>query len=446
MSIYGALFSGVSALSANSQALGVIADNISNLNTVGFKSARMDFSTLVTQASTEISYTPGGVQARPTSLIDKQGLLQSSASPTDLAISGEGLFVVNTSPTPSGNVGEFQFTRAGSFTTDELGKLKNSAGLYLQGYLIDAAGNIPSNRSDLSVLSTVNISGLSGTATPTSSIALKANLQSSQTAAAYVAGNLSLFNASGGASGTTPHFERSIDIFDSKGGRRTLTFGFFRDAALPANQWRAEIYAETPAEVTNANGLLSSGIVAFNTNGTLNTAATTLSSTLNITTYAAALGIANSAITLGLGTNGQGDGLTQFDAPSTLLGAEVDGAVFGSLNGVAIDEDGVVTALFGNGTRRDIYKLPVATFANYNGISSRTGNAYISTSSSGLPLLQLAREGGAGVFVSSALESSTVDLASEFSTLITTQRAYSAATRIITTADEMLDELIRIKR
>ena len=107
MSLYGALFSGVTALNAQSQAIGAISDNISNVNTVGYKGADTRFDTLVTQATTPTNYTSGGVEARPRLLVDRQGVLQSSASPTDIAITGAGLFVVNTSATPSASSGTY---------------------------------------------------------------------------------------------------------------------------------------------------------------------------------------------------------------------------------------------------------------------------------------------------------------------------------------------------
>ncbi len=436
MSIYGALLSGVSALAAQSQALGIISDNISNTNTIGYKTSRANFSTLVVPTQGASSYAPGGVLARPQALIDRQGLLQASSSPTDVAVSGNGFFVVNSASQPTTTSGTYMFTRAGSFTSDLDGYLRNSAGLYLQGWPIDANGAIPSNRNDLSSLDTINLKTLAGTAEPTTTLSLQANLLSSQAAVAYTAGDM--------AAGTvTPHFERSVEVFDSKGGSRTLTFGFVRDTSAPANEWAVEVYVRPAADVTNTNGLVSSGNVTFNTDGSF--ASTTLPATLNITTYAAALGIAPSSIALDFGSAGQTNGMTQFDADYDFR-STANGAVFGSVSGVAIGDDGVVTALFTNGARKDIYKLPLATFSNPNGLDAKTGNAWLETQTSGGFTLQEAGDGGSGLVAPGALESSTVDLANEFTSMIVTQRAYSAGTRVITTADDMLDELIRIKR
>jgi len=451
MSLYGALFSGVTALNAQSQSIGAISDNIANVNTIGYKGTDVRFSTLVAVPTTDNRYTPGGITARPAPLVDRQGVLQSSASVTDLAITGAGFFVVNTSSDPIGVPGSYLYTRAGSFKPDADGNLRNTAGYYLQGYPIDATGAIPSNQSDPSVLRTVNINGVAGTAEPTTTIALQLNLQASQVPLTVTTGSgaAGIYAAGDLASDTVPpHFERSVAIVDSKGGNRTITVGFLRDAALPANQWRAEVYLEpvTDADtVTYPDGLLSSGIIAFNTNGTLDAASTTLPGTLTVG-YAAALGLADNVISLFPGTDGASDGITQFDAASALIGSNVNGAVFGQYSAIKVNDDGVVSVLFTNGRIKDIFKLPIATFRNPNGLENFNGNAYQLTNASGSINFQLAGQGGAGMVAPSTLEGSTTDLANEFSNMILTQRAYSAASKVITTADELLDELIRIKR
>ncbi|MBT5455610.1 MAG: flagellar hook-basal body complex protein [Rhodospirillaceae bacterium] len=138
--------------------------------------------------------------------------------------------------------------------------------------------------------------------------------------------------------------------------------------------------------------------------------------------------------------------MTQFSTPSSLISSETNGAVYGALTGVSVSEEGIVTALFDNGTRQDIFKVPLALFPNVNGLEGRTGNAYIGSLAAGDLTLQEARTGGAGIVSASTLEASTVDLAEEFSIMIQTQQAYSASARIITSADEMLDELIRLAR
>ena len=149
-------------------------------------------------------------------------------------------------------------------------------------------------------------------------------------------------------------------------------------------------------------------------------------------------------ITLNMGNVGTNDGLTNLSGNFTTNYIKQDGAKFGSYAGVSVDENGVVTALFDNGETRPIAILPLATFANPEGMESLTGNAWLETDASGQALLKMAGTNGAGEITSGALETSKTDLATEFSNMIVTQRAYSAATKIITTADEMLDELTRM--
>lgn len=150
------------------------------------------------------------------------------------------------------------------------------------------------------------------------------------------------------------------------------------------------------------------------------------------------------SIKLSMGNVGTSDGLTNLSGKFTTNYIKQDGAKFGSYAGVSIDASGVVTALFDNGETRPIAILPLATFANANGMSSLTGNAWIETDYSGQALLKQAGTNGAGAITSNSIELSNVDLATEFSNMIITQRAYSAATKIVTTADEMLDELTRM--
>ena len=150
------------------------------------------------------------------------------------------------------------------------------------------------------------------------------------------------------------------------------------------------------------------------------------------------------SISLGMGNVGTNDGLTSLSGSFTTNYIKQDGAKFGSYSGVTVDENGVVTAQFDNGETRPIAILPLATFTNSNGMEALTGNVWIETDASGQALLKQAGTNGAGEITSNALESSTVDLATEFSNMIVTQRAYSASTKIITTADEMLDELTRL--
>jgi len=447
MSVYGALFSGVSGLNANSNALGMISDNITNMNTVGYKATRASFSTLATEAASETTYSPGGVQAKPQTLVDNQGLLEAYSSPTDLAISGSGFFVVSDKSENGVSSGDLQFTRAGSFSADDEGYLKNTAGLYLKGWPIDENGDVPTNLGDLNTLETINIQGLTGTAEATTDVKVRANLRSSQSVSSVVSGgnydptNATYNMANAETNGNvTPDFERNVQVFDAQGGTHTITMGFLKDTTN--NQWNVELYSD---DVTTPAQPIASGVMAFNPDGSLD-----LTNTDSALTDPISISWTNGAqasnVTFNFGSDGKTDGMTQYDSTSTLISSSVNGAVFGNVEGVDIGENGVVTAQFDNGLIKDVFKLPLATFQNPNGLERRNGNAFIQSDQSGTFSLQQAGTGGAGKFAPSTLEASTVDLAEEFTDMITTQRAYSAATRIITTADEMLTELNRVKR
>ena len=751
MSIFGAMQSGISALASQSSSMGAISDNIANVNTVGYKSNSVAFSTLVTKQSSSSLYSPGGVQSKPKQSISAQGLLSATSNSTDVAISGSGYFVVNQSANP-GEGDLWAYTRAGSFSVDENGYLKNTGGYYAQAWSLlpwdgnpnatvvdvngikymkayyDASGNtvyINDNIIDGTNLRPVNLANIGGTATPTHQISLGANLPSDDpiydptNAAAggkrkvsaliydslgnasnmsleytktssngwsmgasvpsgassvtlyggrettgdtsqdvyYAAGQLeftkipengSSIAITDAGTGTTYNFiftngtatippdagnTKNIAVDISAGIITTSDFTKAFETAIKNNMPSANRFtadgstiqivqsvagaeltidasktlacvqsASNPAQDTGIptgvftiqaidNDIKNTARIDFNSdkavdylnktivldgktyhfvntdtaddpgagdyyvniadaiNGgdvdvakmmsifgaKLNTTATEPSrfvisgSSLEIlpsstggeiTIDTTGLGTAISGvvrdsvtnswksiqnttatlanqftvngteveqgavvpavrfnadgtpkyfyvdemaiewangaqnmdgdpdngtrITLDMGNVGTNDGLTNLSGDFLTNYINQDGAKFGSYTGVSISEDGVVTALFDNGETRPIAILPLATFANANGMEALTGNTWIETDASGQAMLRQAGTNGAGEITAYSVESSNVDLATEFSNMIVTQRAYSAATKIITTADEMLDELTRM--
>ena len=816
MSLYGALFSGVSGLVAQSSAMGAISDNITNVSTVGYKNTTVSFQTLVTKQTSSTFYSAGGVQSKPLQANDVQGLLQASTSQTDISISGNGFFVVNEANVPT-NTDSFLYTRAGSFTMDNDGYLKNTAGFYLQGWPVTAAGVVKPANSALTIanqniistdyLATVNLNRVGGTATPTSSIGIGANLPANASAFdgtlsditqqdAYQKTDVQFFDTLGNAHTMSYEYIRTaspnqwnvrveppsgaavVTLYDQTGGSNTsdvynstghleftgtrppdesyvtingTTYEFDTTAAVTqagvaqvdtlvvgadATVEVGDVYyvtigsttvsytatAATNANVTagltaaiNANATLAAkvtaadaapnvtitsdfGGAAFNTTvsavnadgdgvvptitGSTTTnpsgrvqvdksATTTLSAdldalitrvrtvdpdfsttaadhafghssssshkiakkrgndnaivltggvnflgdinvditglvtgstpltnqggsttkaftvqavntfgktaqidtvtpanvavgdvftlTLNGTTVAftataatvanvtagltaainnnaslamlltatdgttnltvksdysglgftttaattqggggatqtltavtstansagaiafnadglpgafsfAEMGIKNFAngaadqdntdldndgtadvkrIAMDFGTTSEANGMTQFGASFTPVFITQNGSRFGTFAGVTVSTDGLVTALFDNGEIRHVYKLPLATFVNPNQLGGRSGNVWNATQASGDFTLREADNGPSGQVTQSALESSTVDIGSEFTNMIVVQRAYSASTKIISTADEMLEELMRTKR
>lgn len=445
MSLFGALFSGVSALNANSQVMGIIADNIINLNTVGFKATRGSFSTLVAESTTRTSSSPGGVQATPEQLVDRQGILQISKSSLDIGISGKGFFVVNTNKNLIG--GTVQFTRAGSFRPDSEGYLRNASDLYLQGWKADDNGTIANASKTLSNLESVRIEDI-GATTPTTSAELNMNLQASQTVSPFEAGYNATVTPVNMASGNVPpDFERTLEIIDSQGVARSLTMGFLK-RAVP-NEWHVEFYVRPAADVIVGapfvDGQIAVGVVAFNADGSLDVPNTTLPITVTINWTPGSTAVDPSVIVFDYGTDTFTDGFTQFEAPSELTSSVLDGRAFARLSTVSITEDGGVVGLFTNGLIKQLYQVPLAIFANPNGLANKTGNAFEAAADSGAVTLKEAGT-SAGRIAPSSLEASTVDLGEEFTTMITVQRAFTAAARLITTADDMLEELVRIKR
>lgn len=719
MTLFGALTSGVSGLTAQSSAIGAISDNITNVNTIGYKGTQVDFQTLVTVQTSSTFYSAGGVQSRPRQDTGVQGLLQSSTSQTDIAISGSGFFVVNEASQPTLS-NEFLFTRAGSFYQDDEGYLRNTSGYYLQAWPTTADGTVTTNNTSLTIpnqnvistdfLATVNLNRVGGTATATSEIGIGANLPSTATQGdthktdvqffdtlgnanttsfLYTRGNrdnewdvevtppsgvnvVTLYSDTAGATvyesrgqleftgvpadgatvvidGVTYEFDTNASVVEtatlkpvtiatsatvaqavsalvsavkaddsdfsdhggftnnriqvnpgqstalyftedgtgditvdptglltSDGSRATLQESSYtvektatanRDfhqltfavgstladdstiqingilyeidgdasgatvasaIAVTATTGAALTAAQLNTFLTNLESAIETNDAAFasgaasvrvrNVSDTTSGGPSTNADTLVISTLSSGtfsvlfddgttsvaftgtptepdgtatytngtahqvnknqairfdsdglpsgfsvaemeiIGFANGAanmdddasnssrLTLDFGRVGEANGFTQFGAEFTPGFITQNGSQFGTLAGVTIDEDGLMTALFDNGETRPIYKIPVATFVNVNGLNARTGNVWNQTQASGDNTLREANNGVAGSITQAALESSTVDIGEEFTKMIVVQRAYSASTRIISTADEMLEELVRIKR
>ena len=267
--------------------------------------------------------------------------------------------------------------------------------------------------------------------------------------------------------GVKPDFEIQVPLSDSKGGQRTVTLSLLKGPG--PNQWYAELRAKPGDLANNANGLISSGIIEFTTDGKLKdtgnlfggTNPTSISIQASGTPlvvqpappaaqlpqppiWADALGIDTQDVQIDL-ANAAG-GLTQYNSQSVVQSVNTNGTAFGNLTNIEVDDDGYVSAIFDNGVTRRIAQVAVATFSNPNGLKGVNGNAYRVTNESGTYSLKAPGQGGAGALAPSTLEASTVDLSTEFTGLITTQRAYSASSKIITTADQMLEELLNIKR
>ncbi len=263
--------------------------------------------------------------------------------------------------------------------------------------------------------------------------------------------------ANNSTTGVKPDFSITVPVSDSKGGQRNVVVDLLKSNT--ANQWYAEVRADPASDVVNdpnlTPGLIESGVIAFNPDGSLNKAATTLNLNMGIASSSAAAPAAGSGESTvkwgpGLGINAQAVSLdlskvSQFSAVSSVSSLSTNGTAFGGVTGVSINNSGIVTAVYNNGTTRTIAQVAIATFPNADGLQSVDGNAYQGSLASGAFTLKTAGTAGAGTITPSSLEASTVDLSSQFTGLITTQEAYSAASKIITTADQMMQQLLNIK-
>ena len=726
MSLYGALFSGVSALSSESSAMGAISDNISNINTIGYKDTTVNFETLVTKQVSQTEYSPGGVLSLSRTNVNSQGVLQASSSSTDLSLSGQGFFVVNSTANPlQTGGGQFAYTRAGSFSVDKDGYLQNAQGEYLQGWpLVGYDGTTTASHQvingsdymkaykntsgaytyindgvvDPTNLQPLNLDDIAGTSAATTSIRMGANLPSGAAVGDIEHTNLLEFDSLGNShnvettwqktannewalSTTPPEGATSVVLQDSKGNNYaasgridfaslptisanstipntatgasvpdsnftmtingdTYTFAVGSGSnGTPANTLFADptgltspaTFAQNMSGVMNQaflseyagskagaafSGPASSGTISITVNGTVsnvpynagdsvstlvtdinNVSATTgvkawdnggtltyyttngqgvqatiadsnldpelqgasgsltltgtgltyvsqvagtwsivfnqydtdtahtitvngltnmtdangnyaleqaynpntttpttftvgaLSSqvfsgttstsnnpvsgnltpaitfngdgtpkTINVSqmqvtwangaqdqTTSATNGI-SPPIQLFMGDTNVSDGMTQLSGDYSLTYMDQNGAKFGNFSSLSVNSSGIVTAQFDNGVTRPIFQMPVATFVNPDGMSSLTGNVYIGTDFSGLPTLRTPGTAGSASVNQSSLEASTVDLGTEFTDMIVTQRAYSAAAKVITSSNQMLDDLISIIR
>jgi len=435
--IYGALFSGVTALNAQSQSMAALSDNIANVNTVGYKRATTRFSTLVTDTQSRARYSPGGVFATPFQQIDRQGLIQATTSSTDMAVSGKGFFVVNTETSQTAAGANNLFTRAGNFTTDRSGNLINAAGYYLQGYKLDTAGNfltvggVTTNATDLfSNLQTINLSDQTSVAVPTRNVTVSANLPPT--------------------TDVTVTQQTNVTVYDSLGQTQQMVLNWTPTAL---NSWTVEMSFNPTSIASPATAFTvafnnSGQLLQVGTNTTPSSAGVLAVSGINFSAVVGtAAGITQPAsINLDFGTIGQGNGLSQVAGVYTVNSITQDGVAPAGLASVAVDADGFVTAVYANGLSAQIFRVAVATFQNVNALQRKEGNTYATTDISGDPQLRPANTGISGAISPSSLENSTVDLAEEFTNMIITQRAYTAATKVISTADEMLSEVVQLKR
>jgi flagellar hook protein FlgE len=440
------MYSGVSGLRAEGEALGVVGDNIANVNTTGFKAQRALFEDVLGHsilAGTSSSMPGSGVRVGDIQQMFTQGTLQNTGVSTDVALNGDGFFVVK--GTVDGLSSNF-YTRAGTFTLDNVGKLVNPAGLKVQGYAANGDGTFAASISDV----TAPTAALPARATE--SVMITANLDSAATAintAAIVGPPAVAANPWDPQNpANTANFSTTMTVYDSLGTGHTVDV-YFRKSDTVANSWDYHVLTDGDEVVPPAAGLnseIGSGTLAFTSNGALNTFTETVPVTVSFTNATAGQVIAlDFGTSIGAGGTGL-DGTTQFAGASNVSSQSQDGYASGDFSGVAITGTGVVQGLYTNGQKIDMAQLAVAKFRSNDGLGRAGQNLWIETRESGTAAMGTAGSGGRGATSAGALEGSNVDLAEEFVGLIQHQRSFSANSKTITTADEMLQELINVKR
>ena len=421
MSITSALQIGVSGLQANSSRVQSISSNIANANTVGY---RRTFSEFVTQNT---GSTQAGVLTDTRADISANGSIVGTGRSTDLAVQGNGFFVVSRNPNDPVE-SNYYMTRAGSFTPDQDGNLRNAAGYFLSGYPTDANGATGSvSSTSYGDLETVNIASYQIPGTPSTRVGVSGNLPAQETGPA--------------TSGTA--FESTLRYVNQLGGSDELSISW-TPGATPS-EWNVNI---TGSDGTN----YGDATVNFNDSGAMaGTPNTYTSAGLPVNangevTLTINNGATPQALQIDLGAPGTFEGMTQFSGDYTPLAFDDDGTQTGSLERAEMSDTGILFGVFDNGQRRALYQVPLANVPNPDEMRSVEGNAYVATRASGTVNLGGPMSNGLGSINSGALEGSNVDIAQELTDLIQTQRAYSSSSKIITTSDEMLEETLRIKR
>ncbi len=444
MGITSAFFAATSGINATSRALSEIGNNIANAQTVGYKSRTVSFGDLFGATIGGGGTTNALVEGRGVRVLGidpsfTQGSLQTTSNALDLAIDGDGFFQVNDV------AGNTFFSRAGQFNIDSVGNIVNPAGLRLQGYQVDSAGNITGTLGDIVLTTTQQIG------TPTTQVDMSGNLKADEPVLTGFSNAALLADPSNPANS---QFSTGIRVFDTLGTGHDLTVYFSKTAI---NQWTYSVVAqdsEVSSSIANdtntGNALVAQGTLSFTSSGLLDVESPAAGSPHNISFNNGSL--VPQPIVFDFGTSittegGPGtDGMLQQGSPSVLLTLSQDGFANGTLTGTSIGEDGVITGRFSNGTTQNLGQVALTRFINPDGLQPIGRNLFIQSGDSGTPLVGQPGSGSFGKVSASTLETSNVDLGDELVNMITMQRGFQANSRIITTTNDLLGELVNLAR
>jgi flagellar hook protein FlgE len=428
MGLSSALFTSVSGLDATGTAIAVIGDNIANVNTTGFKASRPEFADILGQSVAGIggfSQIGAGTTIADVTSVFSQGTFQSTARTTDLAIEGQGLFVLD------GPQGRY-YSRAGVFTFDSNGLLVNPAGLQVQGFGID-----PLTGASTQALGDIQLSSAVSPPRATTQSSLSLNLDAN---ADVIPGGFDPADPN-----TTSNFRTLMTVYDSLGNDRMVTYYFTKTAANTWN-WTAGVApadtTDAPASPTDPVVVQGTGTLTFDSAGVLQ-AVTGSPITFDFAGGAAggqAIGLDFGPIA-GVGT---GDATTQFAGPPVTNSFNQDGFAAGQLQNILVDREGFVVGQFSNGETLTLAQVALATFANVEGMMKAGNGNLTETRQSGQPSIGAALTGRLGAVRSNSLEQSNVDLAGEFVRLIINQRAFQANARTVSTTNELMANLVQL--
>ena len=422
MSLYSAFYSGLSGLSTNANALNVIGNNLSNINTVGFKGSAMTFRDIFSSSLGGVS-TQGngnpiqfglGVQTNSVSQDFSQSSFQATGNALDMAIQGNGFFTLQTSD------GRQVFSRAGNFTRNNGGYLVASDGASVMGWNRDNTGTVNTSAT----LAPIRIdTGATTSAFATQNIRTGLNLNASA------------------ATGATSILTTPIQVYDSQGNTQTLVATYTKTGT---NTWN---YAITGPAGTTIGGA-GTGTLTFSSSGALQDinglgATAAADPILNITW---GNGAAASAINFNMVNTDGSANITQFSAASSTSSSFQDGYGAGTLRDLTVDQNGVISGTFTNGQVIQLAQVALSTFNNVNGLVQTGNNHWGQSLASGSPTIGLANQGGRGGILGSNLELSNVDVAGEFTKLILSQRGYEANSKIVTTTDQLMQVTLNLKQ
>ena len=408
----------LSALTAHATAIDVTGNNLANLNTPGFKTSVVSFHDLVTQSlgagfgETQVGFGVG----RPVTIRQfTQGAIQTTSGPLDVAIQGDGFFTVKNQQ------GNNLYSRGGNLQVDLNGVLTTATGEKLQGW------------------STLNVDGTLNTNAPVADIIVPTGSLKAPTATKNVSLDLNL-NAAAIAGDAKGAFSTSIEVFDSLGQSHVLTVAFTKSTT--ANQWNYS--AQIPNADTTSPATPLTGTLTFDSNGKMASPLPT-DPAPSIAVAGLADGASDMTISWSL-FNGNTPRINQFTQDSAVAALAQDGSATANLIRVGIGDGGKILAQYSNGQQVIVGQMAMVTIRNPNSLIAAGNNTFALSARSALPAIGLPGSGGRGTVLGGAVESSTVDIALEFTNLIIYQRGYQANAKVITTVDELSQETINLKR